>query len=129
MKWFSSAVGGSSASSSSRNYDEPRLIKMEKLETSSVVAADERDDGSRRQRDRDADEANANEEGVPPASLPPPPPPFREDPTAAAGSKSLDFVEVSTLESKVRRGVRVKKRRAALQQQQQQLYGSKDKGT
>jgi hypothetical protein len=38
MKWFTGSGGSSS------RIDEPRLLKMEKLETSSVVAADERDE-------------------------------------------------------------------------------------
>ena len=101
MKWFTSSSAASA-------LDEPRLLKMEKLETSSVVAAaasvhDGFDDG-------EDDEGSGEDDGdFGPSSLATSfARPFDLE-AAASGSRSLDFCDISTLESRARRGIRGKR--------------------
>ena len=95
MKWFTSSSSAASA------LDEPRLLKMEKLETSSVVAAVASQAGS----DVDVDDEEDGDFG--PTSLAPSfTRPFDLEAEATSGSKSLDFCDMSTLESRARRGIR-----------------------
>ena len=96
MKWFTSAAASAA-------LDEPRLLKMEKLETSSVVAAAASAVG-----DADGDDDD-DEDDYGPTSLAPSLARRPFDLEAASGSKSLDFYDVNTLESKARMGVRGKK--------------------
>ena len=94
MKWFTSSSAASA-------LDEPRLLKMEKLETSSVVAAVASQAGS----DVDVDDEEDGDFG--PTSLAPSfTRPFDLEAEATSGSKSLDFCDMSTLESRARRGIR-----------------------
>ena len=95
MKWFTSAAASAA-------LDEPRLLKMEKLETSSVVAA-----AAVCEDDEDDDDDGDDDFG--PTSLAPSLTRRPFDLEAASGSKSLDFYDVSTLESRARMGVRGKK--------------------
>ena len=101
MKWFTSSSAASA-------LDEPRLLKMEKLETSSVVAAASVRDGI---DDGEDDEEGSGEDdgGFGPSSLATSlARPFDLE-AAASGSRSLDFCDISTLESRARRGIRGKR--------------------
>ena len=96
MKWFASSSSAASA------LDEPRLLKMEKLETSSVVVAAA---ASHAGSDDDGDEDDYGPTSLAPSFTRP----FDLEAEAASGSKSLDFCDMSTLESRARRGIRGKK--------------------
>ena len=100
MKWFTSSSAASA-------LDEPRLLKMEKLETSSVVAAASVRDGI---DDGEDDEGSGEDDGdFGPSSLATSlARPFDLE-AAASGSRSLDFCDISTLESRARRGIRGKR--------------------
>ena len=101
MKWFTSSSAASA-------LDEPRLLKMEKLETSSVVAAASVHDGI---DDGEDDEGSGEDDGdFGPSSLATSlARPFDLEAAAMSGSRSLDFCDISTLESRARRGIRDKR--------------------
>ena len=104
MKWFT-------LSSAASALDEPRLLKMEKLETSSVVAAASVHNAPRESSDAgEDDEGDGEDDGdFGPSSLATSfARPFDLE-AAASGSKSLDFCDMSTLESRARRGIRGKR--------------------
>ena len=104
MKWFTSSSSAASA------LDEPRLLKMEKLETSSVVAAAVANASHRAGSDSDNDDDEEEDGDYGPTSLAPSfTRPFDLGAEATSGSRSLDFCDVSTLESRARRGIRGKR--------------------
>ena len=101
MKWFTSSSAASA-------LDEPRLLKMEKLETSSVVAAasvrDGIDDGEDDEGSGEDDDGDFGPSSLATSLARP----FDLE-AAASGSRSLDFCDISTLESRARRGIRGKR--------------------
>ena len=102
MKWFTSSSAASA-------LDEPRLLKMEKLETSSVVAAASVRDGIDDGEDDEEGSGEDDDGDFGPSSLATSlARPFDLE-AAASGSRSLDFCDISTLESRARRGIRGKR--------------------
>ena len=104
MKWFTSSSAASA-------LDEPRLLKMEKLETSSVVAAASIHTEPHGGSDDGEDDAGVDEDAgdFGPSSLATSfARPFDLE-AATSGSRSLDFCDMSTLESRARRGIRGKR--------------------
>ena len=103
MKWFTSSSAASA-------LDEPRLLKMEKLETSSVVAAASVRDGIDDGEDDEEGSGEDDDGDFGPSSLATSlARPFDSEAAAASGSRSLDFCDISTLESRARRGIRGKR--------------------
>ena len=102
MKWFTSSSSAASA------LDEPRLLKMEKLETSSVVAA-AANASHRAGGDNDDDDDDEDGDYGPTSLAPSFTKPFDLEAEATSGSRSLDFCDMSTLESRARRGIRGKR--------------------